>query len=106
MRLSEPLFWECSMFKFLTGGDRRDGATKIDRDSAERLQVGAVLLETCEFLPKQRFPRWRVIKRFRDRNDTTHVVIQNLREPTSCKALSLTGLVVSDKYALQAGYVH
>ena len=65
------------MFKFLAGPDRNRTEVKIDKDSVERLQVGSVLLETCEFLPKHRFPQWRVIKRFKDRNDTPHVVIQN-----------------------------
>lgn len=94
------------MFKFLAGPDRNGRESKIDKNSAERIQVGAVLLETCEFLPKDRFPRWRVIKRFKDRNNTPHVIIQKLNEPTSCKALSLQGLVVSRKYALPAGYFH
>jgi hypothetical protein len=94
------------MFKFLAGSDRNGSDPKIDKTSAERLQVGAVLLETCEFLPKHRFPRWRVIKRFKDPNDTPHVIIQKLNEPTSCKALSLAGLVVSNKYALPSISLH
>jgi hypothetical protein len=93
------------MFKFLAGPER-NGEAKIDKDSAERIQVGAVLLETSEFLPKHRFPRWRVIKRFQDPNNTPHVIIQKLNEPTSCKALSLQGLVTSRKYALPNGYFH
>jgi hypothetical protein len=94
------------MFKFLSGPDRNRADTKIDKTSVERLQVGSVLLESCEFLPRHRFPQWRVIKRFRDRNDTPHVVIQNLGDPSSCKSLSLQGLVTSRKYALQTGQIH
>ena len=94
------------MFKFLAGPDRNRTEVKIDKDSVERLQVGSVLLESCEFLPKHRFPQWRVIKRFRDRNDTPHVVIQNLGDPSSCKSLSLQGLGTSRKYALQTRYAH
>ncbi|HVO04390.1 MAG TPA: hypothetical protein VMT54_19495 [Candidatus Cybelea sp.] len=94
------------MFKFLAGPDRNRTEVKIDKDSVERLQVGAVLLESSAFLPKHRFPQWRVIKRFKDRNDTPHVVIQNLREPSSCKSLSLQGLITSRKYALATGFAH
>jgi hypothetical protein len=47
-----------------------------------------------------------VIKRFQDPNNTPHVIIQKLNEPTSCKALSLQGLVTSRKYALPNGYFH
>jgi hypothetical protein len=47
-----------------------------------------------------------VIKRF-SCNNTPHVVIQNLGEPTSCKSLSLQGLITSRKYyALQSSYAH
>ena len=89
------------MFKFLAGSDRVRTEIKIDKDSVGRLEVGSVLLESCEFLPKHRFPQWRVIKRFKDRNDTPHVVIQNLSDPSSRKSLSLEGLITSRKYALQ-----
>jgi hypothetical protein len=93
------------MFKFLSGPDRNRTEVKIDKESVAHLQVGAVLLESCEFLPKHRFPQWRVIKQFKDRNNTPHVVIQNLHEPSSCKSLSLQGLVTSRKYyALQSSY--
>jgi hypothetical protein len=89
------------MFKFLAGSD--DGRTdvKIDRSSVDRLKVGSVLLESSSFLPKHRFPQWRVIKQFRDTNDTPHVVIQNLSDPSSCKSISMDGLIISRKYALQ-----
>jgi len=92
------------MFKFLAGSDRVRTEIKIDKDSVGRLEVGSVLLESCEFLPKHRFPQWRVIKRFKDRNDTPHVVIQNLSDPSSRKSLSLEGLVTSRKYALQTAF--
>jgi hypothetical protein len=47
-----------------------------------------------------------VIKRF-SCNNTPHVVIQNLSEPSSCKSLSLQGLITSRKYyALQSSYAH
>jgi len=92
------------MFKFMSGADRDRSEVKIDKDSVERLQVGTVLLESCEFLPKHRFPQWKVIKRF-ECNNTPHVVIQKLNEPSSCKSLSLQGLVTSRKYyALQPSY--
>jgi hypothetical protein len=94
------------MFKFLAGAQRDRTEVKIDKDSVERLQVGSVLLESCEFLPKHRFPQWKVIKRFQDRNNTPHFVIQNLHEPSSCKALSLQGLITSKYYALQSSYAH
>ena len=94
------------MFKFLSGSQRDRTEVKIDKDSAERLQVGTVLLESCDFLPKHRFPQWRVIKRFKDRNNTPHVVIQNMHEPSSCKSLSLQGLITSRYYALQSSYAH
>jgi hypothetical protein len=94
------------MFKFLSSSERDRTEIKIDKDSVERLQVGSVLLESCEFLPRHRYPQWRVIKRFRDRNDTPHVVIQNLNDPSSCKSLSLQGLVTSRKYALQTVHAH
>jgi hypothetical protein len=91
------------MFKFMSGPERDRSEVKIDKDSVERLQVGSVLLESCEFLPKHRFPQWKVIKRFQDGNKTPHVVIQNLQEPSSCKSLSLQGLITSRKYyALQS----
>jgi len=60
------------------------------------------LLRPNNFLPKHRSPQWRVIKQFKDTNDTPHVVIQNLREPSYKKSLSLQGLVTAGKYALQA----
>ena len=95
------------MFKFLAGPTRDRTEVKIDKESVERLQVGTVLLESCEFLPRHRFPQWKVIKRFKDRNNTPHVVIQNLHEPTSCKSLSLQGLITSRKYyAVQSSYAH
>lgn len=95
------------MFRFLAGPERDRTEVKIDKDSVERLQVGTVLLESCEFLPKHRFPQWKVIKRFQDRNNTPHVVIQNLNEPSSLKSLSLQGLITSRKYyALQPSYAH
>jgi hypothetical protein len=89
------------MFKFLAGSDDTRAEVKIDKTSVERLRVGSVLLESCNFLPKHRSPQWRVIKQFRDKNDTPHVVIQNLNDPNSRKSLSLQGLVTSRKYALQ-----
>jgi hypothetical protein len=89
------------MFKFMSGPERDRSEVKIDEKSVERLQVGTVLLESCEFLPKHRFPQWKVIKQF-SYNNTPHVVIQNLGEPTSSKSLSLQGLITSRKYyALQ-----
>ena len=94
------------MFKFLAGPTRDRAEVKIDKESAERLQVGTVLLESCEFLPKHRFPQWKVIKQFRDKNNTPHVVIQNLLEPSSRKSLSLQGLITSKFYALQSSYAH
>jgi len=94
------------MFKFMSGAERDRSEVKIDKESVERLQVGSVLLESCEFLPKHRFPQWKVIKQF-NANNTPHVVIQNLHEPTSCKSLSLQGLITSRKYyALQSSYAH
>ena len=94
------------MFKFMSGPDRDRSEVKIDEKSVERLQVGTVLLESCEFLPKHRFPQWKVIKRF-SCNNTPHVVIQNLADATSCKSLSLQGLITSRKYyALQSSYAH
>ena len=89
------------MFKFLAGSDDTRADVKIDKSSVERLRVGSVLLENNSFLPKHRAPQWRVIKQFRDKNDTPHVVIQNLSDPNSRKSLSLQGLVTSRKYALQ-----
>ena len=97
------------MFKFMAGPTRDQAEVKIDKDSVERLQVGTVLLESCEFLPKHRFPQWKVIKRFKDRNNTPHVVIQNLQDATSCKSLSHQGLITSRKYyalQLQSAYAH
>ncbi len=95
------------MFKFMSGAERDRSEVKIDKASVERLQVGTVLLESCEFLPKHRFPQWKVIKRFQDRNNTPHVTIQNLSEPSSLKSLSLQGLITSRKYyALQSSYAH
>jgi len=88
------------MFKFLTGSDEAQTDVQIDKSSVERLRVGTVLLENNNFLPKHRAPQWRVIKQFKDKNDTPHVVIQNLREPTNLKSLSLQGIVTS-KYALR-----
>ncbi|GAB2175110.1 hypothetical protein [Dongia sp. agr-C8] len=94
------------MFKFMSGPDRDRSEVKIDKDSVEQLKVGTVLLESCEFLPKHRFPQWKVIKRF-SCNNTPHVVIQNLNDATSCKSLSLQGLITSRKYyALQSSYAH
>jgi hypothetical protein len=91
----------------MSGAERDRSEVKIDKESVERLQVGSVLLESCEFLPKHRFPQWKVIKRFQDRNNMPHVVIQNLNEPSSSKALSLQGLITSRKYfALQSSSVH
>jgi len=89
------------MFKFLAGSDDTHAEVKIDKSSVDRLRVGSVLLENNNFLPKHRSPQWRVIKQFKDKNDTPHVVIQNLREPSSQKSLSLQGLVTAGKYALQ-----
>jgi len=89
------------MFKFLAGSDDTHSDVKIDKSSVDRLQVGSVLLENNNFLPKHRSPQWRVIKQFKDKNDTPHVVIQNLREPSYKKSLSLQGLVTAGKYALQ-----
>jgi hypothetical protein len=95
------------MFKFMSGPNRDRREVKIDKDSVEHLHVGTVLLESCEFLPKHRFPQWKVIKQFKDGNNTPHVVIQNLQEPTSRKSLSLQGLITSRKYyALQLSYAH
>jgi hypothetical protein len=94
------------MFKFMSGSERDRSEMKIDEKSVAHLDVGSVLLESCEFLPKHRFPQWKVIKRF-ECNNTPHVVIQNLQEPSSCKSLSLQGLITSRKYyALQAAYAH
>jgi len=90
------------MFKFLAGSEDINADVKIDKSSVERLRVGSVLLENNNFLPKHRAPQWRVIKQFRDKNDTPHVVIQNLGEPSNMKSLSLQGLVTTGKYALRA----
>lgn len=92
------------MFKFLAGASDSRTDVKIDKSSVERLRVGSVLLESSSFLPKHRFAQWRVIKQFRDKNDTPHVVIQNLNDPSSYKAISVDGLVISRKYALQANH--
>lgn len=88
------------MFKFLTGSDDTHADVKIDKSSVDRLRIGSVLLENNSFLPKHRSPQWRVIKQFKDKNDTPHVVIQNLREPTNTKSLSHQGLVTG-KYAFR-----
>jgi hypothetical protein len=92
------------MFKFLTGSDDAQTDVKIDKSSVERLRVGSVLLENNAFLPKHRSPQWRVIKQFRDPNDTPHVVIQNLREPSNMKSLSLQGLVTTGKYQIRGSH--
>jgi len=92
------------MFKFLTGPDDAHSDVKIDKSSVDRLRVGSVLLESSAVLPKHRCAQWRVIKQFKDTNDTPHVVIQNLREPTYRKSLSLQGLVTAGKYELQASH--
>ena len=92
------------MFKFLAGSEDINADVKIDKSSVERLRVGSVLLENNNFLPKHRAPQWRVIKQFRDKNDTPHVVIQNLHEPSSQKSLSLQGLVTAGKYAIRASH--
>ena len=89
------------MFKFLTGSDDAQADVMIDKSSVDRLRVGSVLLENNNFLPKHRAPQWRVIKQFKDKNDTPHVVIQNLREPSNTKSLSLQGLVTTGKYAIR-----
>jgi hypothetical protein len=92
------------MFKFLAGSDDAHTDVKIDKSSVDRLRVGSVLLESSSFLPKHRYPQWRVIKQFKDTNDTPHVVIQNLREPSYKKSLSLQGLVTAGRYELQASH--
>ena len=92
------------MFKFLTGSDDAQADVMIDKSSVDRLRVGSVLLENNNFLPKHRAPQWRVIKQFKDKNDTPHVVIQNLSDPSSCKSISVDGLVISRKYALQISH--
>ena len=91
------------MFKFLTGSDDAQADVMIDKSSVDRLRVGSVLLENNNFLPKHRAPQWRVIKQFKDKNDTPHVVIQNLREPSNMKSLSLQGIVTAN-YALRASH--
>jgi hypothetical protein len=90
------------MFKFLAGSQDIQADVRIDKASVERLRVGSVLLENNNFLPKHRSPQWRVIKQFRDKNDTPHVVIQNMHEPSYKKSLSLEGLVTARKYELRA----
>ncbi len=92
------------MFKFLAGSDDNRADVKIDKSSVDRLTVGSVLLESSSFLPKHRCPQWRVIKQFKDTKQTPHVIIQNLREPSYKKSLSLDGLVVAGKYELRSSH--
>jgi hypothetical protein len=63
--------------------------------------IGTVLVESSDFLPRNRFPEWRVIHAYADRYETPHVILQNVNEPGSRKSLSMPGLVTSGKYALK-----
>jgi len=63
--------------------------------------IGTVLVESSEFLPRNRYPEWRVIHSYADRYETPHVVLQNVNEPGSRKSLSMPGLIASGKYLLK-----
>jgi len=73
----------------------------IIHDSDPAFAIGTVLVESSDFLPRHRFPEWRVIHAYTDRYETPHVVLQNVNEPGSRKSLSMAGLVVSGKYVLK-----
>ncbi len=63
--------------------------------------IGTVLVESSDFLPRSRFPQWRVIHSYADQYATPHVVLQNVNEPGSRKSLSMPGLIASGKYLLK-----
>ena len=73
----------------------------IINDNDPAFAIGTVLVESSEFLPRNRFPEWRVIHSYADKYQTPHVVLQNVNEPGSRKSLSMAGLVVSGKYLLK-----
>jgi hypothetical protein len=70
-------------------------------DNEPAFAIGTVLVESSDFLPRNRFPEWRVIQAYADRYETPHVVLQNVNEPGSRKSLSMPGLVASGKYLLK-----
>lgn len=72
----------------------------LNEDEAA-FEIGTVLVESSGFLPRNRFPEWRVIHRYADQYATPHVVLQNVNEPGSRKSLSMPGLVASGKYLLK-----
>jgi hypothetical protein len=73
----------------------------IINDNDPAFAIGTVLVESSEFLPRNRFPEWRVIHAYADRYETPHVILQNVNEPGSRKSLSMPGLVASGKYLLK-----
>ncbi|HVI87370.1 MAG TPA: hypothetical protein VM659_03655 [Dongiaceae bacterium] len=80
---------------------RKSADPCIIHDDDPAFAIGTVLVESSDFLPRNRFPEWRVIHAYTDRYETPHVVLQNVNEPGSRKSLSMAGLVVSGKYALK-----
>ncbi|TXH32027.1 MAG: hypothetical protein E6Q98_26010 [Rhodospirillaceae bacterium] len=70
-------------------------------DDEAAFEIGTVLVESSGFLPRNRFPEWRVIHSYADQHATPHVVLQNVNEPGSRKSLSMPGLVASGKYLLK-----
>lgn len=70
-------------------------------DDEPAFAIGTVLVESSEFLPRNRFPEWRVIHAYADQYETPHVVLQNVNEPGSRKSLSMPGLVASRRFILK-----
>src|ERR1700744_5517198 len=65
----------------------------VINDNDPAFAIGTVLVESSEFLPRNRFPEWPVIHAYADRYETPHVILQNVNEPGSRKSLSMPGLV-------------
>lgn len=69
----------------------------------DRVDVGTVLIEISDTLPKHMYAHWRVEKRFKGPADMPHVSLRNVSDPHAHKLLSVESLISARRFQLIAG---
>lgn len=75
----------------------------LAEEEADRVAVGAVLIEISDRLPEHMFAHWRVEKRFNGPGDRTHVALRNVSDPYAHKLIAISALVSAGRFQLVDG---
>ena len=77
----------------------------LAEEEIERLDVGTILVEISNTLPRHMHPHWRVEKRFKGPADMPHVSLRNVSDPYAHKLLSVSSLLSARRFQLIDGAV-